>query len=64
VTGAELQRRRLAVNLSQEQLAERVGFTGKWRAMHISNYETGKRQINARLAKTFEMLFASLENGA
>lgn len=49
MTGADLREAREALAMTQEALAEAVGFTGKYRGQQIAKYETGKRAIGAAL---------------
>jgi len=45
MTGAELKAIRLRLGLTQVQLADELGYVGKYRAQSISRFERGARPI-------------------
>lgn len=64
MTGAELRELREKAELSQDALAEGVGWTGKHRAVMISRYESGRRGIPTQTAQLFKFFFESRKAAA
>jgi len=60
----ELRRRREALGLTQEKVAELVGLTHATRRSTVYRWEIGERPIPAAHAKLLDYVFADLEGKA
>ena len=61
MTGQELRRRRLALNLSQTDVAELVGESGPYRRQIVYRWEAGLRSVPPACAILLDQEFARRE---